>query len=80
MPAGSVEVTIVIGTATARVKVRLTVPLPPASATDTAKLAGPGAAGVPLIDPPLLNCNPAGSEPELTVQEYAPVPPLATRD
>ena len=43
----------------------------------TVKLLGPAAVGVPLIVPVLaLRDNPAGSDPTLTDQVIAPVPPV----
>jgi hypothetical protein len=47
------------------------------SVTVTVTLAVPAAVGVPLMLPPALRFNPAGSAPLLTAQVYPPVPPLA---
>lgn len=49
------------------------------SVTCTVKLDGPALVGVPLIVPPLLKLRPAGNAPEVTVQEYGVVPPVAAR-
>jgi len=43
------------------------------------KFAGPAAAGVPVIAPAADNDRPAGRDPFVTDQEYAPLPPLAER-
>ena len=50
------------------------------SETCTAKLKLPAAVGVPEMAPLLLSERPAGNFPDLTVQEYGEVPPVADRD
>jgi hypothetical protein len=47
------------------------------SVTFTTKEKVPDAVGVPLIWPELLSVNPPGKAPELTVQLYGLLPPLA---
>jgi hypothetical protein len=47
------------------------------SVTFTTKEKLPDAVGVPLIWPELLSVNPPGKVPELTVQLYGLLPPLA---
>ena len=49
------------------------------SETCTAKLKLPAAVGVPEIAPALLSERPPGSFPDLTVQEYGAVPPVADK-
>ena len=47
------------------------------SVTCAVKLAVPAVRGVPLSTPSLLSAMPAGREPEVMVQVYGVVPPLA---
>ena len=47
------------------------------SFTCAVKPLGPAVVGVPVIAPPVLRCNPAGSAPPETVHVYPPVPPVA---
>lgn len=47
------------------------------STTCTVKAGWPTVVGIPLIVPPWLKLNPAGKDPDATVQEYGLVPPLA---
>ena len=49
----------------------------PLSPARTVKFDGPGVWGVPLRTPALDKLKPAGSVPEVTVQEYGVVPPVA---
>ena len=49
----------------------------PALATWTVKEAVSPAVAVPVIAPPVESVSPAGSEPDASVHEYEPSPPLA---
>ena len=49
------------------------------SVTVAVKLAVPAVVGVPLDCPEALSVSPAGSDPDVMLQVFPPLPPLATR-
>lgn len=50
-----------------------------ASVTLKVTLGAPAAVGVPEMTPVLERVSPAGSDPESTVQVFAPLPPVASK-